>query len=121
MNTRPQKPSVILVGALCLAIAGCSAKQAQRTPQPRGASISLRGIAFVPAEVTISTGEAVTWKNEEAVEHTVTSGTSARPDGQFDQALQMGDAFPHAFQTPGVVPFFCRRHPANMTGTVTVR
>lgn len=74
---------------------------------------------FSPASVTIDTGTAVRWINDEAVFHTVT------PDGHTEwqraELRQAGEAFTHTFDTAGEFPYFSEPF-ANegMTGTVIV-
>ena len=76
---------------------------------------------YIPAEVSISVGETVTWSNDDTAAHTVTSGTpSGGPDGNFDSSLFMaGTTFSHTFDTAGEYPYFCMVHPW-MIGTVQV-
>ena len=76
---------------------------------------------FIPAEVTISVGETVTWSNDDTAAHTVTSGLpSEGPDGVFDSSLFMaGTTFQHTFDDAGEYDYFCMVHPW-MTGKVQV-
>ena len=76
---------------------------------------------YIPADVTISVGETVTWSNDDTAAHTVTSGTAeGGPDGNFDSSLFMsGNTFTVTFEEEGVFPYFCMVHPW-MVGTVTV-
>jgi len=76
---------------------------------------------YIPAQVTISVGETVTWSNDDTAAHTVTSGTpSDGPDGNFDSSLFMaGTTFDVTFDTPGSYDYFCVVHPW-MTGKVQV-
>jgi len=76
---------------------------------------------FIPAEVTISVGETITWSNDDTAAHTVTSGLpSEGPDGVFDSSLFMaGTTFEHTFVEAGEYPYYCMVHPW-MTGKVQV-
>jgi plastocyanin len=76
---------------------------------------------FIPAEVTVSVGDTVTWSNDDSAAHTVTSGTpSDGPDGIFDSSLFMaGTTFSYTFDTAGEYNYFCMVHPW-MTGKVQV-
>ena len=76
---------------------------------------------YIPAEVTISVGETVTWSNDDTAAHTVTSGLATEgPDGNFDSSLFMaGTTYEHTFDAPGEYDYFCMVHPW-MTGKVTV-
>lgn len=76
---------------------------------------------YIPAQVTISTGDTVVWTNDDTAAHTVTSGTpSDGPDGKFDSSLVMGGAtFEFTFDESGSYDYFCMVHPW-MTGNVMV-
>jgi plastocyanin len=76
---------------------------------------------FSPYEVTISTGESVTWSNDDSAAHTVTSGSpSAGVTGVFDSGLFMaGATFEHTFDEAGTFDYFCMVHPW-MSGKVIV-
>ncbi|MDH3501612.1 MAG: PEFG-CTERM sorting domain-containing protein [Nitrosopumilus sp.] len=76
---------------------------------------------YIPYEVTVDVGETVTWSNDDAAAHTVTSGTATDgPDGIFDSSLFMaGTTFSHTFEEEGTFDYFCMVHPW-MVGAVTV-
>lgn len=78
---------------------------------------------FIPATVTIDAGGEVTWVNDDAVTHTVTSGvlTDGGPDGVFDSGLfSPATSFSHKFEEVGEYPYFCLVHPW-MEGLVIVQ
>jgi nitrite reductase (NO-forming) len=83
-------------------------------------SSSLTTDAYSPNPVQVSTGATVTWTNDDAQPHTVTSGEAVTPDGNFDSGI-MGPAatFDFTFTEAGEYPYFCLLHP-NMVGTVSV-
>jgi plastocyanin len=88
------------------------------------AAISIVGLSFTPADVTINAGDTVTWTVTQAVAdpHTVTSG-SGTPSGVFDSKITLhnnGDTFSYTFATAGTFPYYCQIHPTQMKGTVTV-
>ena len=76
---------------------------------------------FIPAEVSVSVGDTVTWSNDDSAAHTVTSGTpSDGPDDTFDSSLFMaGTTFSYTFDKAGEYNYFCMVHPW-MTGKVQV-
>jgi len=76
---------------------------------------------FLPANISISVGDEVTWSNDDSAAHTVTSGLASEgPDGNFDSSLFMADAtFSVTFDEAGEYPYFCMVHPW-MTGSVSV-
>jgi hypothetical protein len=71
--------------------------------------------------------DTVVWTNKDTAVHTVTSGTSATPDGKFgvqsDKTTPIlippGKTFQFTFDESGDFPYFCMLHPA-MVGTVKV-
>ncbi|MFN3654208.1 MAG: plastocyanin/azurin family copper-binding protein [Candidatus Nitrosotenuis sp.] len=75
---------------------------------------------FVPSSLTVPVGTTVTWTNDDTAAHTVTSGSDATPDGNFDSGLFMAaKTFSHTFDSAGEYPYYCLVHPW-MTGKVTV-
>ena len=76
---------------------------------------------YIPADISISVGDEVTWSNDDTAAHTVTSGLPAEgPDGNFDSSLFMaGNTYSVTFDEAGEYPYFCMVHPW-MIGTVTV-
>ena len=74
---------------------------------------------FNPANVTIKSGDKVTWANETSVEHSVT------PDGGFQKKLKGKDIAASKGSSgvikagPGPIRYHCKYHPS-MKGTVTV-
>lgn len=80
---------------------------------------------YDPAEVTVSPGSFVTWKNEDSAIHTATSGDpeTATPDDLLDTVLVSLGASSKPITMPsdtGEYPYFCTLHPW-MTGTVAVQ
>ena len=83
-------------------------------------SSTLTDTAFQPNPVQVSVGSTVTWTNDDAQPHTVSSGQNATPDGTFDSGIMAPQAtFEHTFTEAGEFPYFCLLHP-NMVGTVSV-
>ena len=79
---------------------------------------------FIPSDLEIIALDTVTWKNNDSVIHTVTSGTySSGPDGIFNSGpLEPGDSFSYQFlwEDSGIVTYFCTIHPW-VNGIVTVQ
>ncbi len=83
-------------------------------------AVSMRGIAFVPEQVTIHVGDTVRWVNEEpfAIAHTVTSGVDSVKDDDpvLDSGtIPQGDTFEFTFTAAGEYVYFCEPHPVQMT------
>jgi chitinase len=88
------------------------------TPTPTIApnTVSIAGMAFSPATITISVGQSVTWRNNDTVSHTSTSD-----GGVWDSAaLAPGATFTRTFTAAGSFPYHCNFHPS-MMGTVVVQ
>jgi plastocyanin len=83
-------------------------------------SSTLTTDAFSPNPIQVSVGTTVTWTNNDAQPHTVSSGENATPNGLFDSPIMAPKAtFEHTFTEAGEFPYFCTLHP-NMVGTVSV-
>ena len=113
-----------------VALAACTAPVAATSTRP-SATVQISGFRFQPAELTVAAGTIVTWTNDDAILHTVTTGTSVKkddfgnyditPDGRINGTLpDKGQTFSFTFATPGEYAYFCSRH-NNMTGRVVVR
>jgi plastocyanin len=80
--------------------------------------VVIDNFAFRPAELTISRGSKVTWRNRDDVPHTATSTTKPRA---FDShSLDTDEQFSHTFATSGTYEYFCALHP-HMTGKIIVK
>ena len=80
--------------------------------------------AYSPREITVTVGTTISWVNNDAIAHTVTSGfsdgTVGEADGLFDSGfMNEGDVFTYTFDEVGEFPYYCIPHPW-MTGTVIV-
>ena len=85
--------------------------------RPAGVQVSIRDMAYEPADVNIPLGYAVTWTNNDPTPHTVTSQDKA---AKFDSGdLAQGQSFTHVFDKAGKFTYVCAHHPS-MKGTVTV-
>jgi plastocyanin len=91
--------------------------------------VSLQGVRYVPAGVTIRAGESVTWTHRDSgLFHHVgaddgtwdSSPTCGHPGGQ---CMRGGDTYTHVFLQPGTFGYHCRLHGQpgrGMAGTVRV-
>ena len=77
---------------------------------PANASDPRNPFHFIPSDLQIIALDTVTWKNNDSVIHTVTSGTfSAGPNGLFNSGpLEPGDSFSYQFlwEDSGIVTYF---------------
>jgi plastocyanin len=81
-----------------------------------GTEVSMEGIAFEPAEVTVAVGDSVTWTNNDSVAHDVTADSFSSGEAG---GMAGGDTFEHTFEEAGSFDYVCTVHPG-MDGTVVV-
>ncbi len=98
---------------IATAIAAATATQPVRA-EGRTHRIEMEDAAFVPAQVTVRTGDRVAWDNADIVAHTATSEA-----GGFDGDLPPGGKGGTVLTRPGTFRYTCRYHP-NMTGRIVV-
>jgi plastocyanin len=121
------------------ALAGCSAEAAPSPAAPSSAAsapagpvINLSSLMFDPSTTTVPVGTTITWRNDEPITHTVTSGryegvdkttglrSSQDPDGTFDAKLEgKGKTFSFTFTKPGSYTYYCDIH-QGMNATIVV-
>ena len=87
--------------------------------------IDVGGLAFRPADIRVGTRDTVLWVwTGPDLDHTVTADPGqaeqfdSDPDGTPNH--QRDDSFGHFFTRPGTYSYFCRSHPDQMKGTITV-
>ena len=96
-----------LLIALLAAPAGAAA--------PASPAVQVKDDAFVPATLTVSAGQTVTFTNDDDDAHTVTS-----TNGEFDsKGLDTNGVWRHTFVKPGAYAYFCELHPF-MKGKIVV-
>ncbi len=84
-------------------------------PAPAQVEVVIDERVYVPAEVEIGLGATVTWRNGDALLHSVWF------DGSADKGwVREGETFERAFADPGTYAYHCVIHPVSMSGTVTV-
>ena len=119
---------------LALVASACGGGDSEGTAAPAasggGQTVALKLIAFSPERLSVAVGSTVTWKNEDASEHTVTSGgvsqatggVTTAVDGKFESgSMKQNDTFAFTFTEAGTYSYFCKIHPATMRGEITVR
>jgi plastocyanin len=77
--------------------------------------VKIDNFVFNPQQITVKTGDTVTWVNHDDIPHTATSKTGAFRS----KALDTDDTFSFTFTTPGSFGYFCALHP-HMTGSIVV-
>jgi plastocyanin len=100
------------------ALAVCALLGATAATRAGVSQVTIDNFTFSPAEITVSPGTTVTWKNNDDIPHTVTD--AADPKTFKSAPLDTGDTFSHVFGEPGTYHYFCSLH-AHMQGTIVVR
>jgi plastocyanin len=80
------------------------------------ATITAVDISYDPTELTVGAGDTITLHNEDDVEHSFTiddADVDGEAEGGEDADIVMPDE-------PGTYDFYCRYHPDQMQGTLTV-
>ena len=106
-----------------------------------GPTVTMTGdLRFDPAEVTIESGETVTWENESGAPHTASAYAESLPEGaayfasggyESEQAvrqstsargfLERGETYQYTFDVIGTYRYFCLPHEENgMIGAIVV-
>ena len=115
-------PFMVLLVTALLTVSCMPETQTEASGPPEGtgeANVTMQGLAYQPAELSISSGTTVTWTNEDNVGHTVTAGTRGSPTGQFDENVPAGESFSYTFTESGTYDYYCSIHPG-MDGTMIV-
>ena len=88
-----------------------------------GETVVVEALSFPDEPITVSSGTAVTFVNQDDINHTITSGTSDDPpepsSGVFDEDLPAAGEATITVDEPGTYPFFCEVH-QDMTGELVV-
>ncbi len=84
-------------------------------PPPPSNSVNIQNMAFSPATLSVTAGTTVTWTNNDAMAHTVTTDNTGFDSGN----IAPGATYTHKFTTAGTVAYHCTIHPG-MTASVSV-
>lgn len=130
MNARKLVLVGVIAGSLALTTTACGGD----SMSPAGGStsaattadattVSLKGLTFSPATLTVAVGTTVTWRNDEPITHDVTSGTytdvdpgtglrsGETADGMFAGKLgTKGSTFSYTFTKAGTYTYYCSIH-----------
>lgn len=72
-----------------------------------GAKVSISNFVFMPAVLTASIGQSVTWTNEDAAPH----GVAYKDGANGADSLLPGASFSRTFDRPGTYDYVCPVHP----------
>jgi plastocyanin len=117
-----KKYHIVVLVALAVAtvmVAGCTSSS-NPSPGPVTSSasqntVAIKDYAFSPSTLTIQKGTNVTWRNDDSVQHQITSDSQAFSSPLFGT----GGTYTYQFNTTGTFPYHCSIHPS-MKGTVVV-
>jgi plastocyanin len=111
---------------LSIGVFGCSSSGGSYGTGPgtggRTLTPHMAGSAFSPTPDTVAVGSMVTWTNNDAYGHTVTSVPGSSE--VFDSPVAGGGSFSHTFSTAGTYGYYCKIHGAptsGMRGTIVVQ
>ncbi|MDQ6857015.1 MAG: cupredoxin domain-containing protein [Candidatus Dormibacteraeota bacterium] len=112
------RPLLLLVAAGG-ALAACgSSPTGAAAPAAGGNTVTIKGFAFGPTPLHVSTGTTVTWTNSDSTAHTTTADTSA-PQAWDSGNLSPNTSYAVTFSKAGTYSYHCDIH-NYMTGTITV-
>jgi plastocyanin len=76
--------------------------------------VSIKGLAYQPAQLTVKRGDVIVWTNDDPYPHTVTD------QGVFDSnSIAAGASWRYTASKAGNFPYTCTFHP-NMKGELKV-
>ena len=105
--------SIAIILLFMPSISGCGSAAEEEAVPPDENTVLIQDYKYQPAEITIQSGETVTWINKDSVRHTATGDT-------FDSGLFGKDeSFQQTFEEAGTFDYICTPHPY-MKGKVIV-
>ncbi|HMC56764.1 MAG TPA: hypothetical protein VKH19_16420 [Gemmatimonadaceae bacterium] len=94
----------------------CAALAPHHSRTPRVERVSIRGFAFVPAELDVAVGDTVVWTNADQFVHTTAADSAAWSSPE----MRPSERFVWIARRPGRLPYHCAAHPT-MRGSILVR
>jgi plastocyanin len=93
--------------------------QTQQEAVPAVVKVSVGDNFYKPKDVTIQRGQSISWRNQGAVAHTVTSDSDSTV--KFDSGtLNPGGVYALKPTTRGKLTYYCTIHGKVQSGTITV-
>jgi len=103
LSARVAFAAALLIGAGCI-----SDRPSTGPSQSSGPTVTIDNFAFAPADLSVGTGTTVTWKNQDQIDHTVTSDDGATFNSG---AFAPGKTFQVVAGAPGTYTYACEIHP----------
>ena len=99
--------------------ANTTTQTTQQETVPAVVKVSIGDNFYKPKSVTIKRGQSISWRNDGAVAHTVTSDTDSTV--KFDSGtLDPRDLYALKPSTAGKITYYCTIHGKVQAGTITV-
>ena len=100
---------------ITVVVLACSKYKAPASNSPSSTPISIKSSGYSNANLKISMGSSVTWRNDDSVAHTVTAD-----NGNFDSGdIMAGGTYSYTFPSAGTFTYH-DKHNSMATGVVTV-
>jgi plastocyanin len=113
------------VALLAMLLAGCGGDgndektATQQEAVPAVVKVSIGDNFYKPKDLTIKRGQSISWRNQGAVAHTVTSDTDSAV--KFDSGtVEPGGVYALKPNTAGKITYHCTIHGKVQSGTITV-
>ena len=94
------------------------------TAEGSASTVEIKAFQFKPKPIEVKAGTTVTFLNQDATDHDVTSGPRDKPDKKFPTGKlgPSGGKAEIAFDKPGTYEYYCSLHPGEgLEGTVEVQ
>ena len=83
--------------------------------------ISIENFAFSPAELSVNTGDTVTWTNNDPTPHKIIGSRIEISTNELQSNdLSKGQSYSFTFSSAGTYDYFCSIHPS-MKGKIVVK
>lgn len=106
----------LATGLLLAAVAGGVGAAGVSPPKPRTHTVTIEGMRFEPATVTVARGDTIVWVNKDVVAHTATSAAA----GFDSKIIPPGKSWRHRPAKKGRFDYVCSYHPT-MVGVVQIK
>lgn len=104
---KPRLRSILAVGTLAFGLLQLG------TAGAADHTVDIKGLSFIPEELTIGVGDKVTWVNHDKDHHDLQGGPMDSPE------MAQGQTFSFTFNEPGEIEYRCKIH-TYMQGRITV-
>ena len=88
----------------------------EKVGYPKTHTVTIQGMRFMPANLEVSVGDTVIWKNQDVVPHTATSARKSFDSGE----IKAGASWKYVAKKAGSYAYICTYHPT-MKAELVVR